>query len=127
PLKVGVVSPVMLSLVDEPVSEAVSRSGLLGAAGALASITTDSALDSLLTSTPFLLRAVMLCVPLARADVVMVHAPEVPLAVALPFTVPSTSSSMVRFEMLAGPTPEKVGVVSLVLLSVLETPVSDAA
>jgi hypothetical protein len=43
PMKVGVVSLVMLSVLKTPVSEAASRSGMEGGAGAAVSIVTGSA------------------------------------------------------------------------------------
>ena len=42
-LKVGVSSEVILSVLEEPVSEAICKSGVPGAAGAVVSIVTDSA------------------------------------------------------------------------------------
>src|SRR4051812_35979340 len=71
----------------------------------------------------FFARAVMLCVPLLKAEVVIDHAP-VALAVPVPTTTPSERISTARF---APAVPVKVGVVSLVLLSVLEVPPSDEA
>ena len=122
PLKVGVVSPVMLSVLDAPVSDAVSRSGTVGAAGPLVSIVTDSAADCALTLLPLLARAVMLLTPVVSTDVVIVHAPLIS-AVAEPTTVPLASSSTISPALAV---PVNVGVLTLVMLSVLEAPLSEA-
>jgi hypothetical protein len=72
PVKVGAVTLVILSVLDGPESDAVARSGADGAAGAVVSIVTDRPVEA----TPALPAAsvawaVMLCVPVASADVVM--------------------------------------------------------
>jgi hypothetical protein len=72
PVRVGVVMLVMLSLEDEPVSDAVARSGTDGTAGAVVSIVTarpeEAALGLLAASVAV---AVMLCTPADSAEVVM--------------------------------------------------------
>src|SRR2546423_1846977 len=62
-------------------------------------------------------------VPLGNGRLVIVRAPWA-LDVAVPNTVLFTIRSMVVF---AGPVPVNVGVLSVVLLSVLDAPVSEAA
>src|SRR2546429_329050 len=122
PENVGVRSSVLLSVLEEPVSDEATRSGTDGTFGLVASIVTDSALDSALVFCPLVARAVKLYVPSTSAGLtVIVHCP-VPLAVVLPTTLPLASSSMNK---LLPDVPVKVGVVSLVMLSVLEAPLSD--
>src|SRR5437879_5134243 len=126
PLKVGVVALVMLSVLLLPVSEAAIRSGVDGALGAVVSIVTDRAPDATLTfpamSVTFSV-AVMLCTPCVRVDVLTDQLPE-PSAVALPiWVVPSNSLTVV----FAAAVPLKVGLVTLVMLSLLEMPLSEAA
>src|SRR5436309_15477980 len=67
--------------------------------------------------------AVMLCAPCVRADVVTDQLPE-PSAAALPIWVVPSNSLIVLF---ASPIPLKVGVVTLVILSVVEVPSSEPA
>ena len=76
PVKVGVVTLVMLSVLDTPLSDAATRSGADGAAGATVSMVTDKAADAALTlpATSVAL-AVMLWVPFARVEAVMVQCP----------------------------------------------------
>src|SRR5205809_1837684 len=62
PLKVGVVSVVLLSVLDGPVSDAGSRSGTDGAVGAVVSMVTDNAPDWELVLFPIVARAVKLYV-----------------------------------------------------------------
>ena len=64
--------------------------------------------------------AVMLCVPSLNALLVMLQLP-LPSAVVVPSTVLPSSNTTA---LLASAVPEKVGVVTLVLLSVLELPLS---
>ena len=70
-------------MLDEPVSEAALRLGVEGATGADVSIVIDLAVEATPTfpaaSVAF---AVMLCVPFARAELVMLQLP--PVATALP-------------------------------------------
>ena len=62
PVKVGVVTLVMLSVLDVPLSDAATRSGRVGAAGAVVSMVTDKAADAALTlPAASVALAVMLC------------------------------------------------------------------
>ena len=85
PVKVGVVSPVMLSVVDVPVSDAVSRSGAdpgVDAAVVSRMITSAGVLcaDSLPATSVVV--AVMLWVPSVNVDVVKVIGEELQTPVA---------------------------------------------
>ena len=124
PVKVGVASLVILSVLEAPLSEAAIRSGADGALGAVVSIVIDKADDATLTlpaaSVAF---AVMLCTPFARVELVIDQLPE-PSAVAVPIRVVPSNSVTVLF---ASAVPLNVGAVTLVILSVLELPLSDAA
>ena len=94
-----------------------------GAFGATVSMVTDSALDAALTlpATSVAL-AVMLWTPFARVEAAMVHVP--PVATPVPITVVPSNKVTV---LPASAVPVKVGVVTLVMLSVLDMPLSDAA
>ena len=109
PLNVGVVTLVMLSVLDAPLSEAAIRSGADGALGGVVSIVIDNAVDARLTfpaaSVAF---TVMLCTPCARVELVIVQLPE-PFAVALPIWVVPLNSVTVLFDSAV---PVKVGVVT---------------
>ena len=121
PLKVVVL--VILSVLEMPVS--VSRLGALGAFGAVVSMVMARPVEATLVSLPTVALAVMVWAPADRAEVVMVQSPE-PSAVPEPISVvPSVSYSLTV--ALAGAVPVKVGVVSLVVLSVLEAPLSVSA
>src|SRR5690349_7582103 len=114
----------MLSVLDVLESDDVISSGVDGAAGATVSIVTDKACDGALT-VPLLsfAVAVMVWMPFANVVEVMVQAPVVALAVAVPITVvPSYNVTVVPGVAV----PVKLGRTVLVMLSVLETPVSDA-
>src|SRR5256885_16939177 len=67
PENVGVRSSVLLSVLEEPVSDDATRSGTDGTFGLVASIVTDSALDSALVFCPLVARAVKLYVPSTSA------------------------------------------------------------
>jgi hypothetical protein len=72
PVKVGVVTLVILSVLDAPLSDASARSGTDGAVGAVVSIVTDNTVDATLTlPATSAAVAVMLWVPAASAEVVM--------------------------------------------------------
>ena len=125
PVSVGVVSLVVLSVSELPESDAALRSGADGVAGALLStvmLNADDADDTLPALSVAV--AVMLCEPSANAEAVMLQLP-LPSAVTLP-TVPATELASVTV-LPASAVPVKVGVVSLVILSVSDSPVSDPA
>ena len=85
PVKVGVVTLVMRSVDDTPLSEAAVRTGADGAA-ALVSIVTASAGDSGLTTPETVSVAAIWYVPAASFELVIVQVPAV-LATAVPSTV----------------------------------------
>lgn len=111
---------VMLSVEDEPVSDALVRSGALGAA-ALVSIVTDNAPEALLLlPAESVALAVTECVPVPRAEVVTVHTP--PVAVPLPTAAGPSYTVTVAPDSAV---PLKLGVASLVRLSVDDEPESE--
>src|SRR5882672_5475832 len=74
PVKVGVVALVMLSLFEEPESEAALKSGVEGAAGAEVSMVTESAAEAVPTlPAASVAVAVMLCVPWLRIELAMLQ------------------------------------------------------
>jgi hypothetical protein len=75
-----------------------------------------------LDEVPLVLPALMLCAPFDSADVVMEY---VPFAATPDPTV--TPSLKIVTVLPSGATPVKVGVITLVMLSVLDVPESDAA
>src|SRR5205823_2990041 len=98
-------------------------SGVDGAAGAAVSMVTLRAADVVLLPAASVALAVMLCVPSLNVLLVMLQFP-LPSAVVVPSTVLPSSNTT---GLLASVVPVKVGVVSLVMLSVLELPLSLAA
>jgi hypothetical protein len=125
-LKVGVVSLVLLSESDDPVSDAANKSRPVGAAGAVPSIVMGNAVDD----------GEMLPAGSVSVDE-MFHVPSVSVGsvqfVADPITyvhdtvVVPLVAEIVIVSPLVPPLALKVGVVSLVLLSVFDAPVSDAS
>jgi hypothetical protein len=125
-LKVGVVSLVLLSESDDPVSDAANKSRPVGAAGAVPSIVMGNAVDD----------GEMLPAGSVSVDE-MFHVPSVSVGsvqfVADPITyvhdtvVVPLVAEMVMVSPFAPPDALIVGVVSFVLLSVSDDPVSDAA
>src|SRR3569832_914188 len=94
-------------------------------AGVTASMITVSPLDDALTLPAAAVAvAVTVCVPLVSAVVTMLHTPVVASALAVPSkVVPSVSYSATTAP--ASAVPVKVGVVTLVMRSVFEAPLSD--
>ena len=125
PVKLGVVLLVTLSVFELPVSVAAVMSGVDGAA-TVVSIVMASPLDATDTLPAMSVDlAVMLCGPLTSVTCdVIVHAPVLTSAVAVPSTVVPLSKRVTSVPLSA--VPVKVGVWFLVMLSVLEEPVSDA-
>ena len=72
PVNVGVVTLVMLSVLDVPESEAAVKSGVPGAADAVVSMVTDRALEVPTFPAASVVVAVMLCTPLPNVEVVIV-------------------------------------------------------
>ena len=106
PVKVGLVTLVMLSVVDTPLSEAASRSGAEGAAGATVSMVTDKAPDAALRlPAASAALAVMLWVPFASVEAAIVHVPAA--ATPVPITVAPSNKVTV---LPASAVPVKVGV-----------------
>jgi hypothetical protein len=87
PLKVGVVTLVIRSLLELPLSEAELRLGVEGAAGAVVSITTVEMLEAALTLPAVSLALTLrLWLPSASTELVIVQLPP-PLAVVVPSSV----------------------------------------
>ena len=125
PVKVGVVSLVTLSLLELPVSEEEARAGVDGAAGANVSMVIDILGDAAsafpAASNAF---AVTEYVPSeASESSVKTQFPLLSACVVPTELFPANASTV----LLASAVPVKVGVVSLVMLSVFEDPVSEAA
>jgi hypothetical protein len=126
PVKVGVETLVMLSVFEVPLSEMADRSGVLGALGAVESITIAIPAEALLV-LPAVSVALLVSVwePSDRALVVTLQLPS-PSAVAVPSTVVPSVSYAVTSEFDSA-VPVRVGVESLVMLSELEVPLSEMA
>ena len=120
----GVVSLVRSSVLELPLSEPATRSGDDGAAIDASMITLNADDAKLALPAASVAVAVMECVPSWSAEDVIDQFP-LPSAVAVP-TVPSTSLVSV-IVLFASAVPEIVAVVSLVLSSVLEVPLSEPA
>jgi hypothetical protein len=112
PLKVGVVSDVMLSVLKAPVSLDAARSGVDGAAGTFVSIVTVRPPDA--AEGPLPAASVWIAVndhgPAVSVVLVIVH-PPLPFATAVPRETAPVNSSTVAF---ASDVPLKVGVLSAV-------------
>lgn len=118
----GVVSLVMLSVLDAPVSDVASKSGAVGAArivmfsGALGRETLPAASVSVATTVQL---------PNVRAG--SVHDVSVPTTYEHERVVVALLAEIVAMLPVAPPLVDTAGVVSLVMLSVLDAPVSDDA
>ena len=127
PSKLGVLSLVTSSVEDDPLSDEAKRSGVDGADGVPVSIVMlKPLLAALVLPAASVAFAVMLKVPSARDDapgVVKLQSPE-PLAVVVPRLVAPAKISTVLF---ASAVPSKLGVLSLVSLSVEDEPLSEEA
>ena len=124
PAKVGVLSPVLLSVLLPPVSVPAVRSGAAGAAGAVVSMVTASAgLGALVLPAVSTRPVVMLCAPsVSGVTGVRIVLPLSSVVAVAGTATPSTYSTGV---VPAGTTPTlKSGVLSPVLLSVLLPPLS---
>ncbi len=123
-VKLGVVSLVRSSVADVPESDAASRSGVPGAAGAVVSMVTVKPLDAAETAaTPFVCFAVTVWSPSACAPAVRLTV-ELAQTAVTPVPTLSIQSSTV---LPSAQEISKVGVLSLVILSVSDVPESDAA
>src|SRR6266568_3822603 len=124
PLNVGALLLVMLSVLETPVSLAVFITGFEGALGAVASMLMVKAPEAAETLPAVSVAvAVMLCVPWVGRLTVMpglLKEAAVPLATWVP-------SLKILTVLVASAVPVNVGVVSLVTLSVFDTPLSLAA
>ena len=125
PVRVGVVTLVMLSVLLLPESDALARSGALGAEGAVVSIVTVRAVDAapVLPAASVTL-ALSVCAPSVSALDVMLQLPE-PSAVVVPSSVVPSVSYSLTVAPASAPPPVTVGVVSLVMLSVSLMPESE--
>ena len=127
PVSVGVVTLVLLSVLLLPESDALARSGALGAEGAVVSIVTVRPVDAapVLPAASVTL-ALSVCAPSVSALVVMLQLPE-PSAVVVPSRVVPSVSYSLTVAPASAPPPVTVGVVTLVMLSVLLLPESEPA
>src|SRR5439155_5587247 len=114
----------MLSVLELPVSVAAVISGVAGAAAVVSMVMLrpPEAADTFPAASVAL--AVMLYVPSASALLAMLQFP-LPSAVSVPIRVPPPRN--ICTVLLASAVPVKVGVVTLVMLSVLDVPLSLAA
>jgi hypothetical protein len=124
---VGVVSVVTLSVFELPVSEDAARSVAPGADGADVSTATLRLDDAADVWPDAVCAAVIVHVP--SASVPRSHPPVVPEAVNVHVTDvdPAFAAVMVTDAPEISPVRLMVGVLSLVVLSLLEVPVSDAS
>ena len=125
-LSVGVLSPVKLSVDDEPVSEGANRSRPVGADGAVPSMVIGSALDDV-EVLPDGSVSVELTFHVPSVSVGSVQFVEVPTTYEHDTVVLPLVAEIVMVSPLVPPVALIVGVVSLVLLSVLDDPESDDA
>jgi hypothetical protein len=123
PLNTGVVTLVISSVDEMPLSEVATRSGVPGAAGAVVSMVTGSTLDATPTLPAWSVAfAVIVCVPSPRTPEVI---DQRPAALAMPEPTAVAPSNNATFEF-ASAVPVNIGVVTLVVLSVAEPPLSEA-
>ncbi len=126
PVMVGVVALVMLSVLLLPASEPLVKSGAPGVEGAVASIVTVRPADAaLVLPAASVTLVVNVCVPLVNVLDVMLQLPE-PSAVVVPSNVVPSVSYNLTVAPASAPLPVRVGVVTLVMLSVLLLPESEA-
>src|SRR3954453_4029493 len=125
PARVGVVSLLLRPLATVPVCGAASSviELIVGAPGAVVSIMTESPPEAVpVLPAASVALAVIVWLPEASVDVAMLQLP-LPWAVPLPTLVAPSNSVTV---LLASAVPVKVGVATLVRLSVLDEPESEA-
>ena len=122
---VGVVSVVLLSVSEFPVSDDAARSGAPGALGVVVSTVRDVAELAGEVTPPDVIVPVTFHVPSVSAG--SVHEVADPMVYVQDCVVAPLVAVMVAVSPLLPPLTENVGVVSVVLLSVLEFPVSDSA
>ena len=126
PVMTGVVTLVRLSVLLAPESEALARSGVPDADGAAVSIVTDRPVEAgPVFPAASVSLVVRVCVPLLSVLEVMLQLPELS-AVAVPNTVVPFVSYRVTVAPTSAPEPVITGVVTLVMLSVLLLPESEA-
>ena len=114
PVKTGMVSAVMLSLSEMPLSELALRSGTDGAAGAVVSIVTFSGSEAaLVLPAVSVALTVSTCVPLDRVGEVIDQRPSLPAMTEPSAVLPSYKMTVVP----ASAMPLTVGVASFVMLS----------
>src|SRR5437868_4663131 len=116
----------MLSVLDDPVSEAAVMSGADGAAAAVSIVTASPAEAALVLPAMSVCLAVRVWLPLDSVELVIDQLPE-PSATPVPRTVVPLVSNSVTVAPASAPPPVHTGVVSLVLLRVLDVPGSEAA
>ena len=118
----GMVIFMISSVLDDPVSSAASRSGIEGGAGAVVSIVTAKLPEGFEkfaggTVEFSATRIEKLCVVLLRTDVVMANIMAPHASYCVPSATPSLYNCTKEF---AGTVPVIVGVLSLVILSLVE-------
>ena len=120
PVTVGVVSLVMLSVFEVPLSDAAIRSGALGAAATVSTVTDERRRchAGVAGNVGLLRRQAMDAID--SGELVIVQLPEAS-ATAVPSTVVPLVSNSVTVAPASAPLPLTVGVVSLVMLSVFVT------
>ena len=124
PVKVGVVTLVMLSVLDKPLSDAVSRSGADGAAGAVVSMVTAKASRY----SAEVARHIRCLGGDAVGSCRQGRGGDGPRSRSVATPVPTTVAPSNKVTVLpASAVPVKVGLVTLVRLSVLDKPLSEAA
>src|SRR5262245_54554947 len=129
PLTVGVLSLVMLSVFvpfGPNESDAATRSGALAAPATVSMVTASAADAALVLPAMSVCFTIRLWTPSGSSELVIVQLPE-PSAVVVPSTVVPLVSKSVPVPPASAPPPLTVGVLSLVMLSVSELPLSDAA
>ena len=125
-LKVGVLSPVKLSESDDPESDVANKSRPAGANGAVPSIAMGSA-DEEVEVLPAGSVSVDEMFQVPSVSVGRVQFVAEPITYVHDTVVVPLVAEMVIVSPLVPPLALKVGVVSLVLLSVFDAPVSDAS
>ena len=126
PVNVGVATLVTSSLCEAPLSDAAVRTGAPGAAAEVSIVITNPAEATLVLPAISVWTAVIVWLPAPGAALLTVQLPE-PSAMPVPSTVVPLVSSNVTVAPASAPDPVKVGVVMLVILSVCDGPLSDAA
>ena len=116
----------MLSVLETPLSEAATRSGVPPVGAMVSTVTARPAEATLVLPARSVCLAVSVWLPPDSVELVIDQLPE-PSAVVLPSTVVPLVSNSVTVAPASAPLPVNTGVVTLVMLSVFEEPESVAA